>query len=197
MQHWELYVIPEDRNLQEVVNGFNLVIGYNTNRWKLYPVARRKKSGWIGAVEVIKDLNLPYVRKRHVLLVIDFDVDPKRPPYGYENNLVGARFAKIEQYLNEMQLMECRDQIHILGVCQESEDLRRIAVADWGASVPKKPFSYESIGQCLAEKCKNQDFGVWYNSPVLNGNGEELRRMQRTVCVNLTLPHDQEKRIRT
>lgn len=198
MDVWELYVIPEDSNLQEVVNGFHAGMNRMANqRWKTISVGKgrgeiRKHHGWKGAVEAVKALNLQRYRRRHVLLVIDFDADQDNPQIVYDDNPAGARIGQIERILSEMGLAEYRGRIHILGVFRQSEDLKTI---EWGENVPENPASFDSIGKCLARKCVEHDLRVWDESPVLNGNGGELGILQQTVCVNLTIPLSSESQI--
>lgn len=201
MRNWELVVIPEDKNLQDVVSGFHAGMDrFQNQRWKTIPITRgrgkvRQHHGWAGAVEAVGNFNLPRFPKRHILLVVDFDVDPNAPQFGHEDNPAGARISQIEHKLEEMNLMPYRNRIHILGVCRQSEDLKQIGPA-WGNQVPENPSSFDSIGKCLAKRCMENDFGVWDASPVLNANGTELGTLQRTVCINLTLSSSDEKRVR-
>lgn len=201
MRNWELVVIPEDKNLQDVVSGFHAGMDrFQNQRWKTIPITRgrgkvRQHHGWAGAVEAVGNLNLPRFPKRHILLVVDFDVDPNAPQFGHEDNPAGARISQIEHKLEAMNLMPYRNRIHILGVCRQSEDLKQIGPA-WGNQVPENPSSFDSIGKCLAKRCMENDFGVWDASPVLNANGTELGTLQRTVCINLTLSSSDEKRVR-
>lgn len=196
---WELHVIPEDSNLLEVVNGFQAGMDRMANqRWKTIRVGKgrsgiRKHHGWKGAVEAVRESNLQRFRKRHVLLVIDFDADAGNPQVGFEDNPAGARIRQVDRMLDEMGLAEYRARIHILGVCHQSEDLKKI---QWGEDAPEKPANFDSIGKCLAGKCERKDFAIWNDSPVLNGNRDELEAMRRTVCVNLTIPPSMENQIR-
>lgn len=194
---WELWVIPEDENIEEVVNGFHAGMDRIVNqRWKVLPVAKgrglyRQYHGWKGAVQAIENCNLQTHPKRHVLLVIDFDQsyadwDPKDPD----------RFAQVERKLKQLGLDNFRDRIHVLVISEQSEDLKKVkweeACVDLGSC---DVGTFDGIGRFLAILCKARNFALWDNDPVLCCNGEELGKMQKTVCINLSIPCSHEDQI--
>lgn len=194
---WELWVIPEDENIEEVVNGFHAGMDRIVNqRWHVLPVAKgrglyRQHHGWKGAVRAIENCNLQIHPKRHVLLVIDFDRssadwDPEEDD----------RFAQVEREVNQLGLGGFRNRIHVLVISEQSEDLKKVDWAKTNVDLKNCDVStFDGIGKLLAALCRDRNFALWDDDPVLCCNGEELGEMQRTVCINLSISCSNEDKI--
>ena len=188
---WELWVVPEDGNLEEVVNGFHAGMRRIQNgRLHVLRVTpersiHRKQHGWGGALGALPNLHLQQRPKRHVLIVMDFDKD------------VDLRKQQIETRISELGMTAFRDRIHVLAVSTQSEDLLNV---EWPEEVkmhfPVAGRDYDRIGQCFAFCCSEKNYRIFDSDPRLCWNAEELSRMLSTVCVNLSIPISEARQIR-
>jgi len=148
-----LFVLPEDRANEQIVNGFITNMNVKSGVVKVLPPA----DGWINLVDEFVDDHATEIKKypkRMMILLMDFDKD-------YPNRLksVQDRISK-----------DIKDRVFIVGVLSEPERLR--------TSVSK---SFKDIGRTLSEDCYNKNYnGLWIHA-LLRHNTNELNRMISSV----------------
>lgn len=151
-----LLVIPEDEANRQILTGFNTHLDVNSRRIQIEPVA----GGWKKALETFKNdhvIGMGKYKKRHVLIVIDFDGHPER-----------LEMAK--DYIPE----NLRERVFVLGCLSEPERIREVT-----------GMTKEQLGEALAEGCVSGQGDVWSNE-ILAHNETELERMKRTICSRLS-----------
>jgi hypothetical protein len=129
-----VYILPEDDANRQVAIEALLVLGIDTQRYKVLHVAR----GWLAAKNTFLSDHVSKMRLypfRRFVLLVDGDKDTKR----------------FEQIRSEIPI-DLRDRVFILGSLHEPEDLK----TDFG--------SLDEIGSKLAEDLSNSTLGRWNHS---------------------------------
>jgi len=123
----------------------------NTRQLQVLTEAR----GWIDACEIFKSDYIDKMRENDygfIILLIDFDNKPDRP-------------KQVQSYIP----IDLADRVFVLGVKTEPEALKKACLA-----------SYETIGEMMADDCRNGTQNIWGHE-LLSHNEEELRRLRQTV----------------
>lgn len=145
-------VLPEDDANRQIANGFLLEASIKQRNIQVLPVA----GGWGKVLDnFIEDhiANLHKFKKRHLILLIDFD-----------NHL-----EERQKYFQENIPAEVRDRVFLLGTQSEPEPLRK----QCGNSL-------EKIGKKLAEECYRDETELWEH-PLLSHNTAERMRLNNKV----------------
>jgi len=147
-----VHILPEDDADRELANGFILgVLPAYSRAIQVLPPA----GGWIKLLDEFRSFHMLGMRTfplRQVVLLIDFDDDLNRVSW-------------IKRSIPE----DLSGRVFVLGALGEPEDLRK----DFGPD-------YESIGQRLAEDCRDGTSPIW-NHPQLRHNLCELDRLRQYV----------------
>ena len=159
-----LYTLPEDRDDEQLANGFinNTWINYlNTRQTQVLPVA----GGWLNVLEKFKAEYAPHLRMHsqpdkvaYIVLLIDFDEE-------YEK-----RYAQILQAIPE----ELKEQVFVIGVWDEPQDLREDLML-------KK--SFEEIGSSLADDCHHNTTAMWDHPHLKHNEPERIRLMKAAKSI--------------
>ena len=145
-------VLPEDDANRQIANGFVLDLHQSVlRRIQVLPEA----DGWTAVLDSFEANHIAQMNRfteRHMVLLIDLD--------GHEDRVNLAR-QRIPEHLH--------DRVFILGVRTEPEDLKR---ADLG--------SYETIGNAMAEDCRQETDTIWGHD-LLRHNAGEIERLRQCV----------------
>lgn len=144
-----ILVLPEDDANRQIANGFMLALDpENQSNFNILKVA----GGWNEVMTNFNNIHaadMEIYSERFMVLIIDLDSSIDRP---------GKMKGRILEHL--------RPRVFILGVLDNPERLRQ----DLGCS-------YETIGQKLAEDCRDETGNIW-NHAQLRHNVEEISRLR-------------------
>jgi hypothetical protein len=149
-----VFVLPEDEADADIANGFVTGTDYHRAIGVLKPAG-----GWPNVVDQFKTKEIPLLRKfpkRRIVLVVDFDGDSSR-----------------HQSIMSAVPNDLRGRVFIVGPLTTPEKLRKDLV-DQGKI---KPNTRESIGQLLAEDCRDGTDQTW-SEPLLKHNANDIARMK-------------------
>jgi hypothetical protein len=143
-------VLPEDNANRQIANGFLLDSSLFTRKIQVLPEAH----GWTKVLDCFKEDHIKPMycfQKRLMVLLIDFD--------NRNDRLDRAKDAIPD---------DLRERVFILGALTNPEALKN-AIG-----------SYETIGQALAEDCREKTDSTW-NHELLRHNASELARLFQYV----------------
>ncbi|MBJ6608990.1 MAG: hypothetical protein JG718_01390 [Candidatus Thiothrix moscowensis] len=135
------YVLPEDKDDQDLVNGFLICVPDSCRRAiQAVPMA----GGWGKAVDILESEYFPILQKNHlahIILVIDFDER--------FNEEYGSRLDGINEKIPE----DLKSRVFIIGTRDEPATLKEAV----------RITSLEKIGEILAEECRSGNYDLWLN----------------------------------
>lgn len=149
-----LYILPEDRDDEQLANGFVNNYLVDSGQVRVLPVA----GGWLSVLEKFNAEYIPHLRKYDqgcVVLLIDFDED------------YAARSLHFAGEIPE----NLKKRVFVIGVLDEPKDLKK--ALDF-----KKNF--EEIGSALADDCDKNTTTMW-DHPHLKHNDPERIRLMKAV----------------
>ncbi len=142
-----LMILPEDREDNNLANGFRQHLGIKANQIQILPPV----GGWTHVRDAFAAEHVKAMRqypKRYMVLLVDFD-------------RMLNRYDRVFEAVPE----DLKDRVFVLGCLDEPEDLCR----DLDRSV-------EEIGETLADECATNLRDLW-NHPMLAHNIVELDRL--------------------
>jgi hypothetical protein len=146
-----IFVLPEDDANRQLANGFHLHVAWDKYRQMQ---VLKPAGGW---TEVLKSFMSEHVTEmgrnpnRFIVLLIDFDDSP-------------TRLERVQEIIPE----HLADRVFVLGTRTNPEALR----AELGP--------YETIGEALADDCRNETNATWTHK-LLQHNATELDRLREHI----------------